>query len=138
MVRAGELGKILKIVTEYPQGWLLNPIDQEGQKQSLVSAPIRSVPARVAALATSALTAKIWLATLAGWKLKNFAPTSRRLSKADGLKTTAICSCATRVAHAACSMLRRSPPARRTISRSGSMAPRHLWNGIRNIPTNLL
>jgi predicted dehydrogenase len=34
MVRAGELGKILKIVTEYPQGWLLNPIDQEGQKQA--------------------------------------------------------------------------------------------------------
>jgi predicted dehydrogenase len=32
MVRAGELGKILKIVTEYPQGWLLNPIDQEGHK----------------------------------------------------------------------------------------------------------
>ena len=34
MVRAGDLGKILKIVTEYPQGWLLNPIDQEGQKQA--------------------------------------------------------------------------------------------------------
>ena len=34
MVRAGELGKILKIVAEYPQGWLLNPIDQEGQKQA--------------------------------------------------------------------------------------------------------
>lgn len=34
MVRAGELGKILKVVAEYPQGWLLNPIDQEGQKQA--------------------------------------------------------------------------------------------------------
>jgi predicted dehydrogenase len=32
MVRAAELGKILKIVVEYPQGWLLNPIDQEGHK----------------------------------------------------------------------------------------------------------
>jgi predicted dehydrogenase len=31
-VRNGELGKILKVVAEYPQGWLLNPIDQEGQK----------------------------------------------------------------------------------------------------------
>jgi predicted dehydrogenase len=34
LVRAGELGEILKIVTEYPQGWLLNPIDLEGQKQA--------------------------------------------------------------------------------------------------------
>ncbi|HEY5813351.1 MAG TPA: Gfo/Idh/MocA family oxidoreductase, partial [Terrimicrobiaceae bacterium] len=28
LVRQGELGKILKVVAEYPQGWLLNPIDQ--------------------------------------------------------------------------------------------------------------
>jgi predicted dehydrogenase len=32
--RAGQLGRILKVVAEYPQGWLLNPIDQEGQKQA--------------------------------------------------------------------------------------------------------
>jgi predicted dehydrogenase len=34
LVNSGEIGKILKIVSEYPQGWLLNPIDQEGQKQA--------------------------------------------------------------------------------------------------------
>jgi predicted dehydrogenase len=34
MVRRGDLGKILKIVTEYPQGWLLTAIDAEGQKQA--------------------------------------------------------------------------------------------------------
>ena len=34
LVNSGEIGKILKIVAEYPQGWLLNPIDQEGQKQA--------------------------------------------------------------------------------------------------------
>jgi len=33
-VRAGALGTILKVVAEYPQGWLLNPIDQAGQKQA--------------------------------------------------------------------------------------------------------
>lgn len=33
-VRAGALGKLLKVVAEYPQGWLLNPIDQAGQKQA--------------------------------------------------------------------------------------------------------
>jgi predicted dehydrogenase len=34
MVQNGELGEILKIVVEYPQGWLLSPIEQEGQKQA--------------------------------------------------------------------------------------------------------
>ena len=34
LVRADALGRILKIITEYPQGWLLNPIDQAGQKQA--------------------------------------------------------------------------------------------------------
>src|SRR5580693_4979101 len=34
MVRKGELGKILKVVAEYPQGWLIQPIDAEGQKQA--------------------------------------------------------------------------------------------------------
>jgi predicted dehydrogenase len=28
LVRTGGLGKILKFVAEYSQGWLLNPIDQ--------------------------------------------------------------------------------------------------------------
>jgi predicted dehydrogenase len=34
LVRSGELGEILKIVAEYPQGWLGKPIDAEGQKQA--------------------------------------------------------------------------------------------------------
>ena len=34
LVRADALGRILKIITEYSQGWLLNPIDQAGQKQA--------------------------------------------------------------------------------------------------------
>ena len=34
MVSTGGLGKILKIVVEYPQGWLIQPIDAEGQKQA--------------------------------------------------------------------------------------------------------
>lgn len=34
LVRGGELGEILKIVAEYPQGWLGKPIDAEGQKQA--------------------------------------------------------------------------------------------------------
>jgi predicted dehydrogenase len=34
LVRTGELGKILKIVTEYPQGWLLDQIESSGHKQA--------------------------------------------------------------------------------------------------------
>lgn len=34
LVRDGELGKILKIVAEYTQDWLLSPIESEGQKQA--------------------------------------------------------------------------------------------------------
>jgi predicted dehydrogenase len=34
LVRNGELGEILKVVAEYPQGWLNKPIDAEGQKQA--------------------------------------------------------------------------------------------------------
>src|SRR5258706_4243285 len=34
LVRSGKLGKILKVVAEYPQGWLLDKIEVEGQKQA--------------------------------------------------------------------------------------------------------
>ena len=33
-VRSGELGDILKVVVEYPQGWLLEAIERRGQKQA--------------------------------------------------------------------------------------------------------
>ena len=35
LVRRGTLGSILKVIVEYPQGWLLRPIDAEGQKQAV-------------------------------------------------------------------------------------------------------
>jgi predicted dehydrogenase len=42
MVRAGKLGKIQRVVVEYPQGWLLSKLEEEGQKQ----AAWRTDPAR--------------------------------------------------------------------------------------------
>lgn len=42
MVQSGELGEILKVIVEYPQGWLAQPIDADGQKQ----AAWRTDPAR--------------------------------------------------------------------------------------------
>jgi len=34
LVRSGKLGQILKVVAEYPQGWLLDKIENDGQKQA--------------------------------------------------------------------------------------------------------
>lgn len=34
LVRSGKLGKILKVIAEYPQGWLLDRIEAQGQKQA--------------------------------------------------------------------------------------------------------
>lgn len=34
MVRSGKLGKIRKVVTEYPQGWLATRLESSGQKQA--------------------------------------------------------------------------------------------------------
>ena len=34
MAHEGDLGRLLKVVAEYPQGWLMQPIDAEGQKQA--------------------------------------------------------------------------------------------------------
>ncbi|MEI6350586.1 MAG: Gfo/Idh/MocA family oxidoreductase [Verrucomicrobiota bacterium] len=47
-VRQGNLGEILKIVAEYPQGWLLDQIEAAGQKQ----AAWRTDPARAGASCT--------------------------------------------------------------------------------------
>jgi len=34
MVKQGDLGKIYKIVVQYPQGWLVRPIERDGQQQA--------------------------------------------------------------------------------------------------------
>ncbi len=34
MIAKGEIGKVRKIVVEYPQGWLATPLEQTGQKQA--------------------------------------------------------------------------------------------------------
>ncbi len=34
LVRLEKIGKVLKIIVQYPQGWLINPIEREGAKQA--------------------------------------------------------------------------------------------------------
>jgi hypothetical protein len=46
-------------MAEYPQGWLLKPIDEEGQKQGLLADRTRSKPASPGVLPISGLTPKI-------------------------------------------------------------------------------
>ena len=45
LVRAGKLGRILKIVAEYPQGWLLDKIETQGHKQAAWRADPKKVGA---------------------------------------------------------------------------------------------
>ena len=58
IVRRGELGRLLKVVTEYPQGWLLNPLDAKGQEQAWRNDPEKAGPPVVSA--TSAPTSNIF------------------------------------------------------------------------------
>ena len=44
MIASGELGPVRKVVVEYPQGWLTEKLEDEGQKQ----AAWRSDPAKAA------------------------------------------------------------------------------------------
>jgi predicted dehydrogenase len=34
LVKQGKIGKVLKIIVQYPQGWLINPIERDGAKQA--------------------------------------------------------------------------------------------------------
>jgi predicted dehydrogenase len=34
MIRQGDLGRVLKIVVQYPQGWLVQPLERRGSKQA--------------------------------------------------------------------------------------------------------
>jgi len=34
LVKQGRIGKVLKIIVQYPQGWLINPIERNGAKQA--------------------------------------------------------------------------------------------------------
>jgi len=34
MVRQGDLGRILKVVVQYPQGWLIQPLERQGSQQA--------------------------------------------------------------------------------------------------------
>ena len=34
MVRQGDLGRVLKIIVQYPQGWLIQPLERQGSKQA--------------------------------------------------------------------------------------------------------
>ena len=59
LVQRGALGTILKVVAQYPQGWLLRPIDAEGQKQAVWRTNPEQAGASPLASLTLALTQRI-------------------------------------------------------------------------------
>jgi predicted dehydrogenase len=75
MISAGKLGKIRKVVVEYPQGWLATRIEASGQNRP-PGALTRSAVAPRAASVTSARTPKTSPSTSPAFKSRNSPPTS--------------------------------------------------------------
>lgn len=96
LVRTGGLGKILKVVAEYPQGWLLNSIDQERQKQ----ASWRTDPERAGAsscigdIGTHAENLARYITRLEIDELWTFPPSSK--DGASRTMETCLCECLSR------------------------------------------
>lgn len=114
-------------------GWLLNPIDQEGQKQ----ASWRTDPERAGAsgcIGDIGTHAENLRAISQDWKSMSSARTFPPSSKGGASRTTETCLCAIEAAPEAFSTHLRFRPAKKIISQFGCMAQRHRWNDIRNIP----
>jgi predicted dehydrogenase len=135
LVRADALGRILKIITEYPQGWLINPIDQAGQKQ----ASWRTDPQRAGAsgcIGDIGTHAENLVRYITGLEIDELCADfssfveGRRLED-DGNLLLRYKGGARGVLYDS-----RFRPVRRTTFLSGYTERRHRWNGIRNIQTN--
>jgi predicted dehydrogenase len=74
LVRKGKLGKIRKVVAEYPQGWLSTFLEAPATSRP-PGAPTRPVRAPPAAWATSVRTPKTWPNTSPACASPNSAPT---------------------------------------------------------------
>jgi predicted dehydrogenase len=123
MVAAGVLGDIRLVQVEYPQEWLAEPIEQQGQKQ----AEWRTDPARSGAggclgdIGTHA------------YNLADFV-TGLKLDQLCAELTTSTCCCVTRAAPEACCGPARWRRAMKTACVCGCMARWAVSNGFRLSP----
>ena len=142
-VAQGRLGTIRRVVVEYAQGWLSEPIDAEGHKQ----AEWRTDPARAGiagALGDIGTHCESLVSYVTGLEIRELSadlatfvpgtPAGRRRQRAVAVRARRWERPPART-HGASSGCRRWPPARRTGSPCGSTAPPAACCGTRRIRT---
>jgi hypothetical protein len=99
VVRRGELGQILKVITEYPQGWQLNPLEATEKDHAGEMIPVKREP--LVAWATSVPTSSTFRAISPDWKSMSCALTSQNLVPDSDWKTMQVFSFITKAARVA-------------------------------------
>jgi len=106
MIHAGKLGKIRKVVAEYPQGWLATRLEASGQKQ----AAWRTDPKRSGAggcVGDIGTHAENLAEYMTGLQIEELAADITSSSKAASSTTTRTCCCVSKVARKACCTARK-------------------------------
>jgi hypothetical protein len=134
LVQRGALGKILKVVAEYPQGWLLRPIDAEGQKQAAwrTNPDQAGASACVADIGTHAENLARYITAL---RIDELCADFTTFVRDAVWKTTPICFCGTKEELAEFFAPPKSWLVRRMTSTCECMEPKHLLNGTRKTRT---
>jgi hypothetical protein len=94
IVCRGELGKLLKVVTEYPQGWRSIHLMQKARSEPGETTRKRQGPLVVSA--TSAPTSNIFPGISLDSKSTSCAPTSPHSAQESASRMTQTCSCTTK------------------------------------------
>ena len=74
MVKEGKLGKIRKVIVEYPQGWLATKLEDDAEPNRLPGEQIHLKVVLAVVSVILVLTLRILLNTLLDFKLKNLLP----------------------------------------------------------------
>ena len=134
LVQRGALGTILKVVAQYPQGWLLRPIDAEGQKQAVwrTNPEQAGASACVADIGTHAENLARYITSL---RIEELCADFTTFVKGRRWKTMPACCCGTKGELAEFF----APPkfwlVRKMTSTYECMEPKHLSNGTRKTRT---
>ena len=134
MIRKGELGELIKVVCEYPQGYAITALTGEDK----AIANWRANP-KIAGISNCmgdiGTHAENLVHYVTGLEIDRLSPIYPSISQAGLWMTTETFWCASRAEPEGSFMPRRFPMATRTILTSGSTGPRNPWNGIRKSPT---
>jgi predicted dehydrogenase len=129
----GALGFTLKVIVEYPQGWLIRPIDAEGQKQ----AAWRTDPEQAGASACIGdigTHAENLARYITGLEIEELRADFKTYVAGRRLEDDADLLLRYKGEFAAYFMPLRFWPVKRMTSTLGCMAPKRLSNGIKKTP----